>query len=129
MKINANETSSKRADIIAETERHFRKVQTAAVSNAPDRVSDFPWEKGPNPMKLRKAGNQTPLMEEYDEELYMEHLRMLPGRKAPGPDGITNEILKMMPQSFHVTVAEFMRQIGMLGKTPNSWKVSNTILL
>ena len=121
--------STKAKDILEHTEAHFTKVQTAQVTADPIAIKAVPWEKGDNPMKLRKARNITPLMTDYDEDMYMEHLRRLPNRKAAGPDTVTNEVLKAAPHGLHKHIAKYMEHIGKTGHTPNSWKLSHTVLL
>ena len=122
-------TSAKAADIKAATTAHFTKVQTATISDTPEAVRDYPWEKGPNPMKMRKANSTATMMEGYTREVYNEHLRRLPNNKAAGPDGVPNEILKIMPEAFHDAMHALLIHVGGSGKTPTSWKTSNTILL
>ena len=80
-------------------------------------------------MKLKRAKSNETLVGGYTREIYDDHLRRLPNNKAAGPDGIPNEILKMMPEAFHDVMHAFLAHIGRSGKTPASWKASHTILL
>ena len=49
--------------------------------------------------------------------------------KAPGPDRVPNEILKLMPPSFMQLVHKVFILFWLCGKTPDAWKVSYTKLL
>ena len=53
----------------------------------------------------------------------------LPGKKTPGPDGVHNEVLKHLPESFHVALHRLFIQLWALERTPDSWKRALTILL
>eukprot|EP00976_Prorocentrum_cordatum_P112394 1195524-Prorocentrum_minimum.AAC.2 len=46
----------------------------------------------------------------------------LPGRKAPGPDGIPNEVLKCLPTTFHEALHRVFTLMWKGGTTPNRWK-------
>ena len=120
-------TSAKKQHILQAVTDHFTKVQTATLSPDPAAVRDYPWEK--DGMRLAKKGDTSPMMQAYSKELYYEHVRKLPTHKAPGPDEVPNEVLRLMPHEFHECLADLMRHIGNTGHTPNSWKTSNTILL
>lgn len=70
-------------------------------------------------------------VEMTEELLYGDLLHMTMRRasknKAPGPDGIPNELLRAMDDSFHEALHHFM--VGVWFTTVNPWPNSNTVLL
>ena len=51
----------------------------------------------------------------------------LPKRKAPGPDDITNTLLKYLPTKAHVVLAKIFNACLLLGHFPTQWKCPNVI--
>ncbi len=56
-------------------------------------------------------------------------LKSAGNNKAPGPDGIPNEVLKHLPEPTLTTIRLFLLVLWCAGRTPTMWKVSETILL
>ena len=56
-------------------------------------------------------------------------IRKLKHNKTPGPDGIPNELLKLMPPSFMTSLRRLFIIFWLTGTTPSAWKHSLTILL
>ncbi len=56
----------------------------------------------------------------------MTHLK---NGKAPGPDGIPNELLKHLPEGVHQVIHKLFILMWMKGTTPKAWKKSQTVLL
>ncbi|KAJ9532198.1 hypothetical protein QJQ45_003901 [Haematococcus lacustris] len=53
----------------------------------------------------------------------------LAGGKAPGPDGVENEIIKMLPWEIRDTIHQLFIIMWATGCTPRTWKTSDTCLL
>jgi Reverse transcriptase (RNA-dependent DNA polymerase) len=51
------------------------------------------------------------------------------GKGAPGPDSITNKVLKRLPNSFHYIMAGLINSSMKLGHISNNWKVANIIMI
>ncbi|KAJ9516740.1 hypothetical protein QJQ45_027152, partial [Haematococcus lacustris] len=64
-----------------------------------------------------------------DKASFQECLSRLAGGKAPGPDGIENEIIKMLPWEMRDTIHQLFIIMWATGCTPTSWKTSDTCLL
>jgi len=56
-------------------------------------------------------------------------MRHLKNGKAPGPDGIPNELLKHLPEGVHQVIHKLFILMWMMGTTPKAWKESQTVLL
>ena len=101
----------------------------------------FPWEargKGQlDPFDLRagRHGHATcqdehnMLYQMDDPSIFLELLNHLAKNKAAGPDGIPNEILQALPSRLRETIRELFVVMWLTGHTPDSWKVSRTVLL
>ena len=64
-----------------------------------------------------------------DPCIFQEKMRHLKNGKAPGPDGIPNELLKRLPEGVHQIVPKLFMLMWMTGTTPKAWKESQTVLL
>jgi hypothetical protein len=62
-----------------------------------------------------------------DPQLYYDRLKNPSNGKAPGPDGIPNEVLKHSPALVHEAMQAYFTAIWVSGKTP--WEISDTVLL
>ena len=60
---------------------------------------------------------------------FKEIVSKLSNNKAPGPDGVNNELLKHLPPSMHEAIHNVFTLMWLTGATPDSWKAFNTILL
>ena len=56
-------------------------------------------------------------------------MRYLKNGKAPGPDGVTNELLKHLPEGVHQAKHKLFILMWMTGTTRKAWKESQTVLL
>ncbi len=56
-------------------------------------------------------------------------MRHLKNGKAPGPNGIPNELLKHLPEGVHQIIHKLFMLMWMTGTTPKLWKESQTVLL
>ncbi|KAJ9508233.1 hypothetical protein QJQ45_030453, partial [Haematococcus lacustris] len=64
-----------------------------------------------------------------DKAGFQECLSRLAGGKAPGPDGVENEIIKMLPWEMRDTIHQLFIIMWATGCTPTTWKTSDTCLL
>ncbi|KAJ9525591.1 hypothetical protein QJQ45_003392 [Haematococcus lacustris] len=64
-----------------------------------------------------------------DKAGFQECLSRLAGGKAPGPDGVENEIIKMLPWEMRETIHKLFIIMWATGCTPTTWKTSDTCLL
>ncbi|KAJ9524404.1 hypothetical protein QJQ45_008605 [Haematococcus lacustris] len=93
---------------------------------------NYPWAraKADDPFTLHTCKNihwmHTAIM---DKASFQECLSRLAGGKAPGPDGIENEIIKMLPWEMRDTIHQLFIIMWATGCTPTAWKTSDTCLL
>ena len=90
----------------------------------------FPWEKGTDHFKLEthasRLANRPQLHTRIiDSTVFADCIRTLSNSKAPGPDGIDNELLKMMPMEFKECIHMLFIIMWAVGITPSSWKESH----
>lgn len=64
-----------------------------------------------------------------DKQAFTACLKSLAHGKAPGPDGITNEMLNILPEQAQDMLHAYIQLMWATGYTPASWKQSLTILL
>ena len=64
-----------------------------------------------------------------DPCIFQDKIRHLKNGKAPGPDGIPNELLKHLPEGVHQAIHKLFILMWMTGSTPKAWKQSQTVLL
>jgi hypothetical protein len=64
-----------------------------------------------------------------DEITFSTCLASLSNNKAPGPDGVTNEILKALSTVGKQAIHNMFKLMWQARRTPAQWKQSNTILL
>ncbi|KAJ9532909.1 hypothetical protein QJQ45_011003 [Haematococcus lacustris] len=93
---------------------------------------NYPWAraKADDPFTMHTCQNvhwlHTAIM---DKAGFQECLSRLSGGKAPGPDGIENEIIKMLPWEMRDTIHQLFIIMWATGCTPTTWKTSDTCLL
>ncbi|KAJ9528538.1 hypothetical protein QJQ45_020485, partial [Haematococcus lacustris] len=93
---------------------------------------NYPWTrpKAVDPFTLHTCQNvhwmHTAIM---DKAGFQECISRLAGGKAPGPDGIENEIIKMLPWEMRDTIHQLFIIMWATGCTPTTWKTSDTCLL
>ena len=116
---------------------HFARTNTATVDPAHARA--WPWEKQAAVGKQLDAFNIKPavpadqkggkLAAYYNRLVYDRVRARLPGKGAPGPDGVHNEVLRHLPEAFHAALHRLFVQLWALERTPDAWKRALTILL
>jgi hypothetical protein len=63
------------------------------------------------------------------EAVFLECLKSLSSGKAPGPDKIGNELLKMLPVQVKKLIHMLFTLMWVTGITPDAWKHSETCLI
>ncbi len=99
----------------------------------------YPWKHGVyssiDPFTLETSpgkpgfGSISLLEHVRDPCIFQEKMRHLKNGKAPGPDGIPNEMLKHLPEEEHQVTHKLLTLMWMTGTTPKAWKESQTVLL
>jgi ribonuclease HI len=64
-----------------------------------------------------------------DRVAFEECVKRLNNGKAPGPDGVINDLIKAAPEELLNCLHLFIQLMWATGQTPDSWKLSTTILL
>lgn len=89
-----------------------------------------------DPFTLRTAHTSTGVMhprmdmtELLDDACFERCLASTPNRRAPGPDGVPNELLKRMPRCFRQLALELFRLQLIIGRTCPTWKHSLTRMI
>ena len=105
----------------------------------PDRAPrNYPWRPGApgvvDPYDLTTRATQLParpFLYRYvkDEAIFFECCKTLSSGKAPGPDGVTNEVIKMLPVQVKKLLHQLMMLMWVTGITPTAWKHSHTCLV
>ena len=109
-------------------ERELRKA-------TPEEPGPPPWENEnePDPFQLRPHTLPRNDVASFTQLLQRQHydraVARLAAGKAPGPDGIPNEVIKHLPQQAHDAIFRLFTQMGALGYTPRAWCKSVTCLI
>jgi ribonuclease HI len=122
------------------TERYFCNLQTSPTIKTgmylpAEAPRNHPWEThGLDNFKLETKAtqlNQRPWLHSAinDRNEYWQSVKDLRNGKAPGPDGVLNEILKILPPRIHDTIHALFRLMWATACTPQAWKQSTTHLL
>jgi hypothetical protein len=64
-----------------------------------------------------------------DKSEFNECIKTLSNNKSLGPDGIVNELLRMLPTEIQETIHMLFIIMWATGCTRKAWKISNTILI
>ena len=99
----------------------------------------YPWKSGPDSnldtfdletgVGKERYAPLSPEAQIRDYEAFHELISGLSNNKAPGPDGINNELLKHLPECMKETIHKLFILMWLTGTMPDAWKNSNTILL
>jgi hypothetical protein len=62
----------------------------------------YPWEhpQREKPLIPNSGGTHDILGDRYTKHIYQDCLGRLPGKKAPGPDGVPNDVLKKLTRQY-----------------------------
>ena len=63
------------------------------------------------------------------EAVYHRRLGLAANGRSPGPDGLPNDVLKLMPEAYHRCTLKLFRTLVRIGRVLPSFKVSETVLL
>ena len=79
----------------------------------------------------RKDNEESPqlLREVRDKVAFQTLIRHLSNSKQGGPDGVPNEVIKILPESLTSAIHDLITLMWIKHETPDSWKESNTFLL
>ena len=129
-------------DITAFIEATYRqKTMAPGVKTGrylPEEVArDYPFEKEGNFAEYHNTcilnsppGPRSWLHSAIDDDVaFRTCLKSLARGKAPGPDGVTNEVLQALPPEGKTVLHHMIRLMWATGLTPVSWKQSHTVLL
>ena len=90
----------------------------------------YPWEgQRTTPLIPNSGGTHATLGHRYNVHIFRDCLSKLPNKKAPGPDGVPNEVIKNMPEEFHDSIHGLFELMWKYRCTPTQWKDDNTVLL
>jgi hypothetical protein len=64
-----------------------------------------------------------------DWDVFEQCVNTLSSHKAPGPDGLTNDVLKLLPVELKRVIHDLFKKMWEHHTTPEEWKHSNTVLL
>ena len=110
------------------TKRHFQKEWARDENLDPDDL--YPWQPDPT------QPTQPPLMDSFHltkptsqpkhllayvfrEHTFNETLASLRNGKSPGPDGVPNELIRMMPDSFKRSLRHLFIIMWLTNTTPH----------
>ena len=119
------------ATVVATVQEYFTKELKRAT---PEDLPRFPWENPDNPDNFSlthppTARTHPSLATALTQGHYNLAIRRLAEGKAPGPDGIPNEILKHLPTQVHDIIFHLFQKMAAISYTPQAWCMSATCLL
>ena len=132
------------AKIIHAVEHHFEELlqpprgQKTGQYLPTEATRQYPWQQAgaPDPFHLATdattsaAGPRRWLLQHMrDELMFFDCCKQLSNGKAPGPDQVPNEIIKMLPADVKKHIHKLFIVMWATGITPHSWKASTTCLL
>jgi hypothetical protein len=120
--------------------KHGTYLPEEAPRNYPwEHTENEPGSKPPDPFKLHTIITRDESDGTKDRNwlhssildncAFNECIKTLSNKKSPGPDGIVNELLHMLPTEIQETIHMLFIIIRATGFTPKAWKISNTILI
>ena len=129
IRLSTGEILSNPEDIVDKVTEVYTERLKPVVS--PRTARSYPWDTDPSspPLIPDSGGSQSALGDTYNWHIYEDCLARLPNRKAPGPDGIPNEVIKHLPPAFHRATHGLFQLMWRHKCTPSQWKDDNTILL
>lgn len=97
-----------------------------------DAPRDYPWTHTTySSPQLYPNDQARPVLHDYilDYKNFQNCLNTPNNNRCPGPDGVTNEIIKMLPICYRELSHKVFVVLWTTGLTPTSWKLSETSLL
>jgi len=133
------ETGNEHTDskgIVTAIQTYFDKLMEKPKDTVGKGGNDTPWDKKEaidrisNEDMFNTKDNRVN-MDDYvnDNFSFQNTLSHLSKGKAPGPDGITKEILQWAPSNIKEALHTIIKQMWKIQYTPQCWKTSNTTLL
>ena len=124
------------ADMAAHTHTHFLKEWTADPSLDATAPYPFNMPQAQDPFTLESHAHHhtqnkypTLLPTVLQDSTFHRTLRLLANDRAPGPDGIPNALLKILPAPLKTALHNLFKLLWLTGSTPTEWKGSHTIIL
>jgi hypothetical protein len=100
---------------------------------------NYPWsdksKEGLDPFKLETDATGTNSTRRWladhirDEQVFFAYYKTLSSGKAPGPDKVTNELLKILPVAVKKLIHQLFIVMWATGLTPDAWKESETCMI
>ena len=136
--VKVAKTNADKAQLFAESvERNFGIESEHFVSNHFNKVSQFMEDNRryfyppDNPDDYRfEVGNEHELVEDVDAQTLVKLIKFVKRGKAPGPDTIHNEVLRLgtITSLFHHLARLFTSSIQ-IGHIPTAWKIATLRML
>ena len=126
------EVTNEPEEVINIVRHYFDKALRRATAEHP---GDPPWETSENPdnFTLSTSYPLTDIPQSMSDMLNRGHyntaIRKLATGKAPGPDGIPNEIIRYLPTQMHDLIYNFFKLSSRIEYIPYTWCVSATCLI
>jgi len=127
------------ADITNIIEHYFKLNSTCIGPHITDTspVTDAPWQRPNAPDRMPRLVTRADHTAKQrglryliaDYSIYKDCVKTLSNHKTPGPDNISNELLKMLPEELHREVHALLVDMWDQRYTPDEWKHSETILI
>ena len=92
-------------------------------------VRKYPWHTQQGFILEKRGHPNAHISKQFTREIYDSCLKRLTKGKAPGPDNIPNDILKILPPQWQDLLFLFFKQCYKQKTIPCYWKHSKTILL
>ena len=120
----------------AHTHTHFLKEWSADPSLDATAPYPFNMPQAQDPFTLESHAHHhtqnkypTLLPTVLQDSTFHRTLRLLANDRAPGPDGIPNALLKILPAPLKTALHNLFKLLWLTGSTPTEWKGSHTIIL
>jgi hypothetical protein len=120
----------------AHTHTHFLKEWSADPSLDATAPYPFNMPQAQDPFTLESHAHHhtqnkypTLLPTVLQDSTFHRTLRLLANDRAPGPDGIPNALLKILPAPLKTALHNLFSLLWLTGSTPTEWKGSHTIIL
>ena len=92
-------------------------------------IRKYPWYTQDGIILEKKGPQGTQITTQFIRATYDKCVKRLTKRKAPGPDNIPNDIIKILPLQCHDLMYLFFHHCYKQREIPTQWKHSITILL
>lgn len=127
------------ATVISHVHNHYAN-EFSATHEHPPAGSSYPFDPLTCPAELdpfrlethahhHNSPNPSLVPQVLRRSVFDRTLRRLNNDKAPGPDGIPNSLLKILPEPLKAAIHNLFIVLYLTGSTPVAWTRSDTILL